>query len=705
MKEGKIKSIKNTKYLIISYLTSFIGGFCVMAVEITAGRLIARYLGVSLFTWTSVIGVVLAGISFGNYIGGRVADRFNSRKTLSLLFILASIACVFVPILNNIMGKFTFILSFFWPLRITMHVAIIFFFPSAILGMISPVVAKFALDQGFQPGRTIGNIYAWGAAGSIVGTFVTGFFLIAHIGTIAIIWAIAGFLAVVGIVYRITNIFSYFWLITFLFLAFISFSPLSWANVMASNLFLIEAFQENLIYEKDSQYSHISVTRNENDPDLYMLAIDKLIQTKVNIKHPEDLRYNMEYCQIFADIIKHFGLSKKDLAVLNLGGGGYLFPRYLERYFPTARIEVVEIDPEITKAAISILGLPKDSSIRIHHMDARNYIEDLNRRKHSGENILPFDFIFCDVVSGGVAVPYHLTTHEFNEKISQLLTPQGLYVVNLIDTVSAKPRFLEAMIDTLSETFSYTYVLWPKREKKPQASDAVGHYTYVLVGSQRELDKTKFESADFAGRLLSVRVLASPKNRQKGIILTDDYAPVDNLLAEAFYMREQLRVCSELLNKGVQLIRKDRLVEAIKQFKKIISIDPYNIQAYNNMGTIKSWQGRYDEAIEYYKKALDIKQDFVPAKIGLANALEQKGRIDEALAIYQSSVEIYPDDPDLYVRLGNALLKNNKIDEAIKNCMKALEIDPESKAAKIILGQAIMIKAEKERQKELPKEK
>jgi spermidine synthase len=699
MKEAELKSINNTKYLIICYLTSFIGGFCVMAVEIIAGRLIARYLGVSLYTWTSVIGVVLAGISFGNYIGGRIADKFAAQRALSMLFILASISCICIPVLNNIVGRLALLLNFAWPLRIIVHVALIFFLPSAILGTISPVVAKFALDQGFRPGRTIGNIYAWSAAGSIAGTFATGFFLIAYMGTTTVIWSVAAFLGLVGLIYGMKNVFSYFWLICFLFLAFISFSPLGWANTMATNLFLKVPSQERIVYEKDSQYSHISITEKPDNPDIYNFVIDKLIQTTVNIKKPEDLNYGMEYYRAFADIIKHFGGNKEDLSVLILGGGGYLFPRYLAKHKPDARIEVAEIDPEVTRAVISVFGLPGDSSIRIHHMDARNYIEDLNRRKREGEEILPFDFIFCDVVAGGLAVPYHLTTQEFNEKVAQLLTPQGLYIINLIDAVSLKPKFLEAMKNTMSETFPYVYVIWPSKKERPQASDAIGHFTYLLIGSQRELDKNKFASKDFTGRLLEVRAPTSLKNKKEGVILTDDFAPVDNLLAGAFYMEGQLRVCSELLNRGIQLLKKRKLEEAIKNFQKIISIDHYNILALNNIGTVKSWQGRFDEAIKYYKKALDIRPDFVPISIGLAGVLEQKGRTDEAIAIYQKSIEASPDQPDLYLRLGDALFRENKIDEAIKNYIKALEIDKESEAAKIRLGQAISIKARKEQQK------
>ena len=212
------------KYVTISYLTAFLAGFCVMVVEIVAGRLIARFLGVSLYTWTSVIGVVLAGITVGNYIGGRLADRFHPPKALQSIFILGSLFCVLIPTMNNIAGNFPVLIRLPWPARISIHVSFIFFLPSCFLGMISPIVAKFALDQGLKTGGTIGNIYAWGAAGSIAGTFVTGFFLIAYIGSNAIVWTIAGVLAIVGLLYGIKRIVPYLWIIIFIFLIFINFS-------------------------------------------------------------------------------------------------------------------------------------------------------------------------------------------------------------------------------------------------------------------------------------------------------------------------------------------------------------------------------------------------------------------------------------------------------------------------------------------------
>jgi MFS family permease len=187
--------------ILIPGVTVFFSSACIMILELVAGRLIARHLGASLYTWTSVIGVVLAGITVGNYLGGRIADRFPARRTLSALFGAASVACVATVALNNQVGDWLFLWRLSWPARVFLHVSFVFLLPSAVLGTISPVVAKMALDMGLPTGRTVGDIYAWGAAGSIVGTFFAGFYLIAAMGTTAIIWTVAAALLVLAILY------------------------------------------------------------------------------------------------------------------------------------------------------------------------------------------------------------------------------------------------------------------------------------------------------------------------------------------------------------------------------------------------------------------------------------------------------------------------------------------------------------------------
>jgi MFS family permease len=189
------------KSLVIPCATVFISSFCVMVIELVAGRIIARFLGSSLYTWTSIIGVVLAGITIGNYVGGRLADRFKPVKTLAILFALCAVACLVIIGLNTLIGSWTWLWQLNWPARILLHVTVVFLLPSAFLGTISPVVAKMALEKGLPTGHTIGDVYAWGAAGSIAGTFATGYYLIALMGTISIICSVAAVMIVIAVLY------------------------------------------------------------------------------------------------------------------------------------------------------------------------------------------------------------------------------------------------------------------------------------------------------------------------------------------------------------------------------------------------------------------------------------------------------------------------------------------------------------------------
>lgn len=171
---------------------------CIMILELTASRLIAMHLGQSLYTWTSVIGVVLAGISFGNYLGGWLADRYEPRKVLGYLFLISGLLTFSVLWLNQWASNTARPDSVQWQFWVMLVVAWIFLPPSLALGTISPVTASMALSRSEKTGMTVGNVYAWGAMGSIVGTFLAGFYLIDVCGTKAIITLTASALLVMG---------------------------------------------------------------------------------------------------------------------------------------------------------------------------------------------------------------------------------------------------------------------------------------------------------------------------------------------------------------------------------------------------------------------------------------------------------------------------------------------------------------------------
>jgi len=122
-------SLFRSDSLFIPIVTVFISSFCIMVLELVVSRLIARYLGSSLYTWTAVIGIVLAGITIGHFLVGRLADKFQAAKSLPTIFILCSICCVSVIQLNRIAGTTIGLEQYSLVVRIFSHIAIVFLVP------------------------------------------------------------------------------------------------------------------------------------------------------------------------------------------------------------------------------------------------------------------------------------------------------------------------------------------------------------------------------------------------------------------------------------------------------------------------------------------------------------------------------------------------------------------------------------------------
>ena len=143
----------------------------------------------SLYTWTSVIGITLAGISAGNYLGGRVADRYPYPYTLGLILLASGVASVAILPLEAFAADGFLglpILS-----RIVALTVALFFVPCLLLGMVTPVVIKLRLSDLAQTGNVVGKIYAISTAGSILGTFLTGFVLVQWLGARLVILIVA----------------------------------------------------------------------------------------------------------------------------------------------------------------------------------------------------------------------------------------------------------------------------------------------------------------------------------------------------------------------------------------------------------------------------------------------------------------------------------------------------------------------------------
>lgn len=520
---------------MVPIATVFLSSLCIMVLELVAGRLIARHVGSSLYTWTSVIGIVLSGIAAGNYAGGRLADRFPPKETLASIFLVASATCLLIPRLNDTVGLSETLRALDWPLRIALHVFLVFFVPSTLLGMISPIAAKMAILVGQQLGRTVGNVYSWGAIGSIIGTFLTGYLLIAEMGTTSVLLAVAAVLFAMALGYGSSSVLPYLWGGVLLAALVSAWAPFPWAQTVGERLGFREASRASIFFQDESRYSFIRVEDILDTPGLRSMTLDFLVHAYLDTNDPDRLHYDYEriYAGVTEETIQRYH-TEKAVRALFLGGGGYVFPRWFLRRFPSSYGEVVEIDPQVTRAAFEAFGLERDTPLRLVHLDARNRIDELLARLESGGSVERFDLVYNDAFNH-YSPPFHLTTLEYARNVRRLMSDDSAFLANVID-VFRSGRFLGAMINTFEQVFPYVYTFCTS---PGGPSDSDERDTFVVVGSTRRLPVQNLDYLEYSASLLSPRDTSLLRQRSDGLVLTDDYAPVDNLLAPVIRLVER----------------------------------------------------------------------------------------------------------------------------------------------------------------------
>ncbi|MFN8484805.1 MAG: fused MFS/spermidine synthase [Anaerolineae bacterium] len=497
----------------------FISNMCIMVMELVASRVMAPVIGNSLYTWTSIIGVILAGISLGNYLGGIIADRMASRRVVGWIFILAGLAAFSVIPLGNWMVNHGVPDSLPLQWRIVLYTAGIFFLPSIALGLISPVLIKLALHNLDETGRVVGRVYAASAFGSIVGTFLTGFYLISAFGTRAIILGVGCVLVALGLIIGRA---TFFRRADGVAAALLILGPLvifgSEANSRSvSILDQFDAFPTHRCLIETNYYCIRWYDTKIGTPEesIRVLVLDHLIHSYNSLESPLSLHYAYE--RSYADLMEKAPVEGQR-KLLVLGGGGYTFPRYVEAKYPGSDIHVVEIDPGVTNVAMNHMEMLPDTKIRTTNMDARQYLETAP----AGEK---YNLILGDAFND-FSVPFHLTTQEFTQLVADHMTDDGLYLANVIDSGDAP--FLSAYTRTIGQVFPYVYIIPNIPSWRTNLRN-----TFVIVGSKRDL-APYIPTFGSDAQVLTPDEQAAMLRDTARIILTDDYVPTDNLLAPVF---------------------------------------------------------------------------------------------------------------------------------------------------------------------------
>ena len=490
------------KKSIILEVTVFVCGALVMIFEIIGSRLLSPYIGASTYVWTSLIGVILGALSLGYWLGGRWADRRPDIKILAfVIFLAGGLVSVTILIKDLILSLITESSA---GLEIkSLLAALILFAPaSVLLGFVTPYAVKLKMSSLADSGKTVGRLYALSTVGSILGTFAAGFFLIPFVGSTKTLYLIGASLIGLSILLvpfaaTITNLMI---LIVFVF------------GVGLSEIKIYYLRQTSNLYDIDTEYSRVQVFQTvepKSGKKIQALATDPYFFQTAMFLDSDELVF--DYARYY-HLLRHF---KPDFQkTLMIGGAGYSFPKnYLQKY-PNAEIEVVEIDPQMTKIAHRFFRLEENSRLKIIHEDGRVFLNQSEKGK--------YDAVLMDAFGSLFSVPFQLTTIEAVTEIHRVLKDDGVVIFNLGAAIEGNAsRFLKAELEAYKQIFPTIYLF------KVNVDYSDEQLQNLIIVACKEKNFAPLQSDDTEISYL-LNHLYKKELEGNVEILTDDHAPVEH---------------------------------------------------------------------------------------------------------------------------------------------------------------------------------
>ncbi len=472
-------------------MLAFGSGFAVLTIEIAGARLIAPVFGLSAVPWTAVIGVILAALAVGSHVGGRLADTGD--VPLSLILATAGVTGV-LPVLGGNLPWLARDLLGFIPGAVAS--ALILFAPPVLcLGAVVPYLVKADAESLGTIGRRAGDLSAAATAGSIAGTFATGFVLLPAFPLPVLLGVTAAALLAMAALSG--------WMLgrrlptRFLILAAMGLGFLGYA---ASTL------PADTLHRQQTLYSSVRVTERT-------WADGRVVREMWQNGGSSSAEYlngapAHKYVEVSGLLLEPV-LDRVE-SMLVLGGAALSLPVAFQRARPEMRVDVVEIDPVVTELARRYFAYGREDhpDIRVIHDDARVHLRGSRER---------YDLLYLDIFDHLLTVPWTMVTVEALTDMAEHLEQDGLFAANVLSPLEGPGvAFLQRFWRTLDEVFAETRIYVVDGDLDP----AVTQNLIVIAGR----DLSAFPEITWP------QAEVGPAGRP----LTDDWAPVEYLQARVF---------------------------------------------------------------------------------------------------------------------------------------------------------------------------
>ncbi len=528
-------------------ITVFLSGAALMALEMAGSRMLAPFYGNSIYVWGSLIGVVLAALSLGYYLGGFLSDRTPEIKPLALALGLTGIWVWVLPEISARVNPWVLVQGFDPRAAILLACLLLFAGPCVLMALVSPWAVRLSASSLKSLGSTAGGLYALSSGGSIVGTLATSFFLIPIMGISTLVrsvgllllglaganlyvvrqrtWAIGAAIGIVAM-FGLQSVMPSP-------VAFVETpppaaeSPATLPPVVATPSLPepapfgpVEGSKaDGIVFQTDSLYHNIRV---QNRGGERFLRFDDSWQSGMYLDDPVRTRFD------YADyMLLPFAINPQTPRALLVGLGGGSMVKKLLAVRPELTLDVAELDPAVIEVAIKYFGVPASHPrLNMRAVDGRQFLNASPER---------YDVIMLDAFYAS-SIPFHLATQEFMQLMDRRLAKDGMVVANVIGAL-AGPRsaLLRSVVKTVASTFTHVYVV-------PVGDRATTDNQNVIVIGTNQLERVSVEKLvesaraqigpmgipDFAR--YAAKVLSTPLPLDDVKVLTDDHAPVDNLI-------------------------------------------------------------------------------------------------------------------------------------------------------------------------------
>lgn len=495
------------------YFTAFFCGMSVMAIELSATRLLAPYFGTSSIVWTVVIGLIMISLSLGNILGGRAADKYNSMGKLYFWIWIAALWIAIIPLV----GKYIIALSvvlLMWVLPNNLLIAgsvfsclVVFSFPLVILGMASPYLVKLGVNDMHNNGRTTGEIYALSTIGSIIGTFIPTFLTIPVIGTSKTFLVFSLVLNLICLYYFIKYKAS---ASTKTQIAKTTISAVIILGLALAPLSNSYAFWKKSLVEDESLYNYLQVAE---DGDSVILSTNVAFGVQSIYKKNHELTgLYYDYALMAPLFMKNTGFDRK-LNLLVLGMGTGTFAKQCKHFFPGTATDGVEIDQKIVDLSRKYFDLKSDEA-NIFVNDGRTFLASKDAKM--------YDLIMIDAYHD-ITIPFHMSTKEFFSEVKKHLKPNGILLMNINIRSGKNTELMDFLTETVKTNMKKVY----------KCNVEFGTNTIVFASDDENCRQNFIENMQKIGTEHPLSGVAGYVNgnlqevTRTGHVFTDEVAPVE----------------------------------------------------------------------------------------------------------------------------------------------------------------------------------